>query len=144
MLFFAENRVYLISTNYRNNQCLFHNIHMKMKKYLSISLIAFFLFLFFIMTPGFAADEDTCKDQGITVRNLSFKEIWYKRQGSSCTILKRNYSFTIKLEEEIRLFSDMVCETPYCPACTYPDFKSYDADGNCRVKILPENILSDM
>ena len=117
---------------------------MKMKKYLSISLTALFLFLFSIMTPGFAADEDSCKDQGITVRNLSFKELWYKRQGSSCAKLKRNYSFTIKPEEVIRLFSDMVCETPYCPACTYPDFKSYDADGNCRVKILPENALSDM
>ena len=38
----------------------------------------------------------------------------------------------------------MVCETPYCPVCTYSDYKSYDADGNCRVKILPENTLSDM
>jgi uncharacterized protein YcfL len=119
-------------------------MYMKMKKLLFISLTALLLFLFSMMPPGFAADEDSCKDQEITVRNLSFKEIWYKRQGGSCIILKRNYSFTIKPEEEIRLFSDMVCETPYCPACTYLDYKSYDADGNCRVKILPENTLSDM
>ena len=117
---------------------------MKMKKLLLISLTALLLFLFSMMPPGFAADEDSCKDQGITVRNLSFKEIWYKRQGGSCIILKRNYSFTIKPEEEIKLFSDNVCVTLYCPACTYTDYKSYDADGNCRVRILPEKTLSDM
>jgi len=115
-----------------------------MKKILFISLSVLFLFLFSTMSACFAVDEDPCKDQGITVRNLSFKEIWYKRQVGSCIILKRNYSFTIKPEEEIRLFSDSVCETPYCPACTYSDYKSYDADGDCRVKILPENTLSDM
>jgi hypothetical protein len=115
-----------------------------MKKILFISLSVLFLFLLSAMSACFAVDEDPCKDQGITVRNLSFKEIWYKRQGGDCIILKRNYSFTIKSEEEIRLFSDNVCETPYCPACTYADYKSYDADGDCRVKILPENMLSDM
>ena len=115
-----------------------------MKNILFISLTALFLFLFSEMSACFAVDEDPCKDQGITVRNLSFKEIWYKRQGGSCIILKRNYSFTIKPEEEIRLFSDNVCETPYCPACTYIYYKSYDADGDCRVKILPEDTLSDM
>ncbi len=117
---------------------------MRMKKNLFISLTTLFLFLFSTMSACFAVDEDPCKDQGITVKNLSFKDIWYKRQGGSCIILKRNYFFSIKPEEEIRLFSDMVCETPYCPACTYPDYKSYDANGDCRVKILPENTLSDM
>jgi len=117
---------------------------MGMIKFLFISLTALFLFLFSTLSPSFAADEDSCKDQGITVRNLSFKEIWYKRQGGSCIILKRNYSFTIKPEKEIRLFSDNVCETPYCPACSYSDYKSYDANGDCRVKILPEKTLSDM
>jgi hypothetical protein len=115
-----------------------------MKKILFISLSVLFLFLFSGMSACFAVDEDPCKDQGITVRNLSLKEIWYKRQGDSCIILKRNYSFIIKPGEEIKLFSDSVCEMPYCPACTYTDYKSYDANGDCRVKILPENTLSDM
>jgi hypothetical protein len=96
------------------------------------------------MSSGSSADEDPCKDKGIMVRNLSFKEIWYIRKGGSCTNLKRNYSFTIKPEEEIRLFTDMVCETPYCPDCRYSDFKLYDANRDCRVKLLPENTLSDM
>jgi hypothetical protein len=115
-----------------------------MKKILFISFSVLFPFLFSAMSACFATDEDPCKDQGITVRNLSLKEMWYKRLGGNCIILKRNYSFTIKPEEEIRLFSDSVCETPYCPECTYGYYKSYDADGNCRVKILPDNMLSDM
>jgi len=115
-----------------------------MKNILFIALTTLFLFLFSTLSPGFAADEDSCKDQGITVRNLSFKEIWYKRQGGSCIILKRNYAFTIKPEEEIKLFSDNVCTTPYCPACTYSYYKPYDENGDCRVKILPEDTLSDM
>jgi hypothetical protein len=116
---------------------------MKMIKILFTSLAALFLFLSFTMSTCFAVD-DPCKDQGITVRNLSFKKIWYKRKGGSCIALKRNYSFTIKPKEEIRLFTDNVCETPYCPACTYTDYKSYDANGDCRVKILPEKALADM
>lgn len=108
-------------------------------------ILALFLLLLCARIPVvFAADEDPCKDQGITVKNLSFKEIWYQSRGGSCTILKRNYFFIIKPEEEIRLFSDMVCETPYCPACTYEDYRLYDLDHNCRVRILPGNILSDM
>jgi len=115
-----------------------------MKKILFIFLSVLFLFLFYAMSTCFAKDEDPCKDQGITVKNLSFKEIWYKLQGGSCIVLKRHNSFNIKPAEEIRLFSDIICETPYCPACIYTDYKSYDVNGDCRVKILPHNTLSDM
>ena len=117
---------------------------MRMKTNLFIFLAASFLFLFSTMSACLAVDEDPCKDQGITVKNLSFTDIWYKREGDSCIILKRNYSFSIKPEEEIGLFSDMICEKPYGPARKYLDYKSYDANGNCRVKILPESTLSDM
>jgi len=92
----------------------------------------------------FGADADPCKDMGITVKNLSFKEIWYQRKDGSCTTLKRNYFFSIKPEEQIRLFSDMVCETLYCPAWKYSDYQSYDTNGDCRVRILPGGTLSDM
>jgi hypothetical protein len=118
--------------------------HMSIKQFFFMSLIMFFFFLGFTNIPCFAADEDPCKDQGITVKNLSFKEIWYKRQDGTCNTLKRNYFFSIKPEEVIRLFSDMACETLYCSACKYSDYKSYDADGDCRVKILPGSALSDM
>ena len=117
---------------------------MRIKLILLIFLTTVLLFLFLMRFPCFAGDEDPCKDQGMTVRNLSFKEIWYKQKDGDCTILKRNYSFNIRPGEEIRLFSDNVCETIYCSACTYSVYKSYDANGDCRVKILPEKALSDM
>jgi hypothetical protein len=120
------------------------NIHMRIKLLLLIFLATVLLFLVLTRVPCFAGDEDPCKDQGITVRNLSFKEIWYKQKDGDCTILKRNYSFNIKPNDEIRLFSDMVCETPYCPACKYSDYKAYDANNDCRVKILPVNALADI
>lgn len=117
---------------------------MKRKQIIIVSLIA----VFFCLVPTFSvclwADEDPCKDQGITVKNLSFKEMWYKRKGGACTILKRNYFFIIKPEEEISLFSDLLCEIPYCLSCKYADYKLNDTDGNCRVRILSGNTLSDM
>lgn len=91
-----------------------------------------------------ASDEDPCRDQGITVKNLSFKDIWYQRKDGDCAILKRNYSFTIRPDDEMRLYSDMVCQTPYCLACKYSDFKAYDANNDCRIKMLPENAFSDI
>ena len=38
----------------------------------------------------------------------------------------------------------MVCETLYCPACKYSDYKAYDANNDRRVKILPANALADI
>ena len=115
-----------------------------MKKVLFIFLSVLFLFLLYAMSTSFAKDEDPCKDQGIIVKNLSLKEIWYKPQGGSCIVLKRHNTFTIKPAEEISLFSDIVCKTSYCSARLYTDYKSYDVNGNCGVKILPYNTLSDM
>ena len=61
---------------------------MRMKTNLFIFLAASFLFLFSTMSACLAVDEDPCKDQGITVKNLSFTDIWYKSEGGSCIILK--------------------------------------------------------
>jgi hypothetical protein len=117
---------------------------MKSKQICFVFLVILFVGLVPLTSVCLAADEDPCRDQGITVKNLSLKEMWYKRKGGACTILKRNYFFVIKPEEEISLFSDLICETPYCLACKYADYKSYDTDGNCRVRILPGDTLSDM
>ena len=114
---------------------------------MKISLTFFLpvLFIWFCGTSScFAVEEDPCKDEGIIIKNLSFKEIWYKPEGGSCIVLKRHSTFAVKPAEAIMLFSDIVCKTPYCPARTYADYKSYDLDGNCKVRILPHHTLSDM
>lgn len=110
----------------------------------SLSLLVVMICFVSVTAVSLADDTDPCKEQGITVKNLSLKEMWYKQKGGACTILKRNYFFVIKPEQEISLFSDLICETPYCLARKYTDYRSYDTDGNCRVRILSGNTLSDM
>jgi hypothetical protein len=115
---------------------------MRTKKTILIILPVFFLFSF--LSVCIAADGDLCAGQGITVRNLSLDDLWYMREGSSCVMLKRNYSFDLQPETRPGVFSDMLCTAPFCPPYRYEDYQSYDADGNCRVKILPGCVLSDM
>ncbi len=116
---------------------------MKIQQIPAILLVTISLFLL-LRFPVFANDEDPCRDQGITVKNLTFKELWFKRKDGECTLLNRNHSFTVKPGEEIGLFSDMVCQTLYCAACNYANFKAYDTNNDCRMKMLPENAFSDM
>ncbi len=115
-----------------------------MKKILPVSLSVAFLLLLCAASASLAADEDPCNDQGVIVKNLALKEIWYQPQGGSCIVLKRHSTFTIKPSEEVGLFSDILCKTPYCPARLYTDYQSFDADGNCKVRVLPFNALDDM
>lgn len=117
---------------------------MRTKKNILIILPAFFFFFFSLLSVFTAAEGDPCADQGITVRNLSLDDLWYMREGSGCVMLKRNYSFVLQPETSLGVFSDMLCTKQFCPPFRYEDSQSYDADGNCRVKILPGCVLSDM
>jgi len=92
-----------------------------------------------------AADEDPCREEGIYVRNLTGINIWYTRDGGPCTIWSDDHILKIKPEETLLIYRDMICQTEYCPKNpTYDDYKSLDADLNCRVRILPSCNLSDM
>lgn len=96
--------------------------------------------------PLFAeTGEDPCKKNGVVVKNLAIVTLWYKKNNGDCTILKRNYMFEIKPGDTVEVFSDLVCETPYCGSpVNYSDYKSVDTDGNCRVRIFMGCTLSDM
>lgn len=109
-------------------------------------MISLLLFLSFFSTLFVCAatGENPCAEQGITVRNLSLDNKWQKGEGGQCIPLKRNYSFTIRPGENIGVFLDMVCETPFCPSYTYKDYKSADQNGDCRVKIIPGCVIEDM
>jgi hypothetical protein len=114
------------------------------KKIIFIAFPVFLLWFFSTASVCVAEEGDTCADQGITVRNHSLDDKWYKRQEGQCTLLKRDYSFTIKPQENVGVFLDMVCETPFCPSLKYADYKSSDENRDCRVKILPGCAISDM
>jgi hypothetical protein len=98
-----------------------------------------------IAVPLLAATEDQCREEGIMVRNAIMLNLWYKKNGGECFIWIHEHLFTIKPRDSIDLFSDLNCQTLYCANNpTYKDYKSFDATGNCRVKILPNCTLSDM
>jgi len=90
------------------------------------------------------AENDLCEEQGIIVANQSMLDLWYKKNGSECTIWIHEHVLIIKPKETVGIFSDMTCETRYCGDASYGLFKALDRDRDCGVRILPECSLSDM
>jgi hypothetical protein len=92
-----------------------------------------------------SADEDPCREMGIYIRNQTMLDVWYTRNGGPCSLWARGHLLTIKPEDTLIIYRDMICKTEYCPMnLTYDVFKSLDANQNCRVRILPNCTLSDM
>lgn len=92
-----------------------------------------------------SAEEDTCRETGIYIGNQTMLNLWHTRNGGPCTILATGHILIIKPEETLNFYRDMICRTEYCPNNpSYNDYKSLDADKNCRVRILPNCIFSDM
>jgi hypothetical protein len=51
----------------------------------------------------------------------------------------------MKPEETLIIYRDMTCKTEYCSKNpTYDVYESFDANQNCRVRILSDCTLSDM
>jgi hypothetical protein len=91
------------------------------------------------------ADEDTCRETGVYIGNQTMLNLWYTRNGGVCTILAHGHLLIIKPEDTLIIYRDMICKTEYCSKNpTYDVYKSFDANQNCRVRILPECNVSDM
>jgi hypothetical protein len=100
---------------------------------------------FFLVPLSAATVKDQCREEGIIIKNLTMIDLWYKKNSGECSIWIHNHILRIKPEDRIDVFSDMACTTLYCkknPA--YKDYKSLDANGDCRVRILPRCTLADM
>ena len=94
---------------------------------------------------GVLAEEDSCRETGITVGNQTMLIVWYTRDGGPCTLWSRGHLLKITPYDRLILYKDMTCQTEYCAAnLTYDVLKSLDANQNCRVRILPDCTLSDM
>ncbi len=93
-----------------------------------------------------AQEKDSCEKEGVAVTNLTLHDdLWLKRNDGECMVWPRAHLFVIKPHETIGIFSDMICETPYCAKTpVYDDYKKADTDGNCRVRILPDCDISDI
>jgi hypothetical protein len=90
------------------------------------------------------ADEGTCRETGIYIANQTM-DLWYTRNGEACTIFASGHLIIIKPKDTLIIYRDMICKTEYCSKNpTYDVYKSFDANQNCRVRILPDCTLSDM
>jgi hypothetical protein len=106
------------------------------------ALIAIAMALFPLLV---SADEDSCREMGIVAGNQTMRDVWYTQNGGPCTLWARGHLLTIKPEDTLIIYRDMICKTEYCPMnLIYDVFKSFDANQNCRVRILPDCTLSDM
>jgi hypothetical protein len=96
--------------------------------------------------PSFAAaKDDPCKEEGIIVKNLSTRDLWYRKDGGPCFYWDKNKTFVIRPGEKIEIFSDLVCRTNYCKDNpSYKDYRNVDSNGNCAVAIHPGCKISDM
>lgn len=114
----------------------------------NVCLVFLNVFLIVVVSAGslFAATKkDPCARKGIVVKNLSMVNLWYMSNGGACTLWKHDHIFIIKPGDTIEIFSDLTCETMYCDENpTYKVYKSFDSDGNCRVRVLTQCTLSDM
>ena len=92
-----------------------------------------------------SADEDPCREMGIYIGNQTMLDVWHTRNGGPCTIWAHGHILIIKPEDTLIIYRDMICKTEYCSKNpTYDVYKSFDANQNCRVRILPDCTLSDM
>jgi hypothetical protein len=91
------------------------------------------------------AEEDSCQESGIYIGNQTMLNLWYIQNGGDCTLWANHHILNIRPKDKVVLFRDLICKTEYCPTNpTYQVYKLLDDNQNCRVRILPECVLSDM
>ena len=92
-----------------------------------------------------SADEDPCLKTGIYILNQTQVGSWITRNEGPCTGWTRNFLLTIKPEDALIIYADSECKTEYYSNNpTYNDYKSLDANQDCRVRILLDRTLSDL
>lgn len=133
-----------VKTTKEGNMCLSTRIPIKRIRFRRT--LPALVVIALLYAPGLTlAEEDSCREAGIHVRNRTGINVWYTRNGGPCTIWNDDHILIIKPEETLNIYRDMICTTEYCPKHpTYEDYKSLDTDQNCRVRILPNCNLSDM
>jgi hypothetical protein len=116
-----------------------------LKRIQSQGMVSVFMVIALTLFPLLAsADEDPCREMGIYIGNQAM-DLWYARNGGACTIFATGHLIIVESEDTLIIYRDMICKTEYCSKNpTYDVYKSFDANQNCRVRILPDCTLSDM
>jgi hypothetical protein len=125
---------------------VFSPIRSSFKRIPSGGMVPVFLVVALILSPfRVSADDDPCRETGIYILNQTQLGSWFTRNGGPCTIWQRNYLITVKPEDTLIIYSDNECKAEYYSNNpTYHDYKSVDANQDCRVRILPDRTLKDL
>lgn len=108
----------------------------------AFTVVALALSLFTLLA---SADEDPCRKTGICILNMTQLGSWVRLNGGPCTIWHRNYLMPVKPGDVLIIYSDIECKKEYYSKNpTYHDYKSFDANQDCRVKILPDRTIGDL
>jgi len=106
------------------------------------ALMVIALTLFPLLASG---DEDPCRETGIYILNQTQLDSWFSRNGGPCTFWAHHYLLTIKPEDTLIIYGDIDCKAEYYSKNpTYDVFKSFDANQDCKVRILLDRSLSDL
>lgn len=86
---------------------------------------------------GAQETADPCTQGGVYIVNLTGLDLWYKRDGGSCTLWEfSKFNIPVRPGERIEVFTDLTCQTAMCPEpLTYEKCKSVDQNGNCLMKV---------
>ncbi len=92
-----------------------------------------------------SADEDPCRQTGIYILNQMMLDSWYTRNGGDCYIWRHARKLIVKPEDTVIIYRDVDCKIEYFSKNpTYDDYKSFDANQNCEIRILLDRTLGDL
>ena len=137
---------FLVCLNFLMGKKVFSSTRFIVKRIPFRGIIPALMVIALILFPLLAsAEEDPCREMGIYIGNQIDLDVWYTRNGGPSSIWIHGHILIIKPEDTLIIYRDMTCATEYCSKNpTYDVYKSLDANQNCRVRILPNCILSDM
>ena len=91
-----------------------------------------------------SADEDLCRETGIYIMNHIGLDLSYTRNGD-CYPWKHTHRINVKPEDTIIIYRNMDCTIEYFSKNpTYDDYKSFDTNQNCIIRILFDRTFGDL
>jgi hypothetical protein len=108
-----------------------------------LTTVFFLLVMVSAKAASAAAEEDNCRNKVMYVSNQVAVNLWVKRDRGDCFLLKKHKIFKVFPRKTLHIYSDSTCRTEYCTSLRHEDFKSFDQNGDCRVRILTGCTLSD-
>ena len=145
-VYLAQLKAFLAANKITKEDKVFPSTRLILKRIPFQGMIRALMIIALTLFPLLAsAGEDPCREMGIYIGNQTTLDVWYTRNSGPCTIWSHGHILIMKPEDALIIYSDMTCKTEYCSKNpTYDVYESFDANQNCRVRILPDCTLSDM